>query len=267
MGKTHYTYRITNVEENKFYYGCRSSAIEPQNDLGFKYFSSSTDKNFIKDQKENPHYYKYKIIRSFATRKSAELFETKLHEKFQVQIHDSFYNKAINTKMGFSVVGRKQTPEHIEKRFKNLRGITLEERCGKKRANEIKQKMKGRIVSQETRDKLSKSRQGVKLSQEHKKSISKGLVKRYKDEEFYEKFCNVMSTVNKDEKKRKSAGEKIKAKWQDPDYKEKMRLRKTGSNSNTLKEKWQDPEWREYMLNSRKEKRKKREDTKNTKKK
>jgi len=58
----HYVYRITNTKLNRHYYGVRTSRIKPKLDLGIKYFSSSTDKHFIKDQKENPANYKYKIV-------------------------------------------------------------------------------------------------------------------------------------------------------------------------------------------------------------
>ena len=58
--KFHYVYRITNVEKNKYYYGSRSSNILPSEDIGIKYFSSSSDKIFVQDQKENPQNYMYK---------------------------------------------------------------------------------------------------------------------------------------------------------------------------------------------------------------
>ena len=50
----YYVYRITNTVLNKHYYGYRSCKIDPKEDLGKKYFSSSRDKEFIKDQKQNP---------------------------------------------------------------------------------------------------------------------------------------------------------------------------------------------------------------------
>ena len=53
-GPYHYLYRITNLVENKYYYGIRTSRNTlPQDDLGVKYFSSSTDKTFISNQKEH----------------------------------------------------------------------------------------------------------------------------------------------------------------------------------------------------------------------
>ncbi len=53
MKKYHYVYRITNTVLRKHYYGSRTSKIRPNLDLGVIYFSSSTDKNFLKDQKLN----------------------------------------------------------------------------------------------------------------------------------------------------------------------------------------------------------------------
>ena len=52
--KFHYTYRITNIILNLHYYGTRTSTNRtPFEDIGIYYFSSSTDKGFIIDQKTN----------------------------------------------------------------------------------------------------------------------------------------------------------------------------------------------------------------------
>src|SRR5574344_2071036 len=94
MKKYHYVYRITNTKEQKHYYGVRSSKVEPKLDLGIKYFSSSTDKEFIQEQKENKSIFKYKIIRKFNSRKEANKFEIDLHWRFDVARNESFYNRA-----------------------------------------------------------------------------------------------------------------------------------------------------------------------------
>lgn len=100
----HYTYRITNVIQNKHYYGVRTSD-NPAKDLGIKYFSSSKDKDFIKDQKQNPQNYKYKIIRTYKTRKEAIRLEIKLHNKFNVGVNESFYNRSKQTSTGWDTTG------------------------------------------------------------------------------------------------------------------------------------------------------------------
>lgn len=111
--KYHYVYRITNLIRNKHYYGSRTSKNEPINDLGVNYFSSSSDKEFIEDQQNNPKNYKYVIVRIFETRNEALLFESHLHFKFNVAKNKNFYNKSNVTSTGFiyGFLGKKHNPE------------------------------------------------------------------------------------------------------------------------------------------------------------
>lgn len=101
--KIHYVYRITNIISNKHYYGVRSTSKLPLEDLGVKYFSSSSIKSFIKEQNEKPNHFKYKILRIYNTKEEAVNLEIKLHEKFNVPYNDNFYNKARQTNKGFDV--------------------------------------------------------------------------------------------------------------------------------------------------------------------
>lgn len=102
----HYVYRITNKVTNKHYYGKRSSKkVKPVDDLGKRYFSSSTDKSFIQDQKDNPQNYKYKIVSLHSTAAEAIKKEIKLHCKFDVGVNLRFYNKVKQTSVGFDMTG------------------------------------------------------------------------------------------------------------------------------------------------------------------
>ena len=103
--KYHYTYRITNIKERMYYYGVHSCNCLPKEDIGVKYFSSSKKKEFIKDQKENPHDFKYKVLKIFPTRKEAVEHEIFLHKKFNVKLHGQFYNSANQTSTGFCTAG------------------------------------------------------------------------------------------------------------------------------------------------------------------
>lgn len=98
----YYIYRITNVVENKHYYGYRGTNNKPENDLGKKYFSSSTDKDFLKLQKTNPEQFKYKVIKEYQTKEQAVLKEVELHAKFDVKNHPKFYNLSNQLSLGFS---------------------------------------------------------------------------------------------------------------------------------------------------------------------
>jgi len=91
--KFHYVYRITNKVLNKHYYGVHSCNNLELEGIGVEYFSSSTDMEFIKDQKENLQNYKYKIVKQFKTRQEANEYEELLHNKFDVANNNSFYNK------------------------------------------------------------------------------------------------------------------------------------------------------------------------------
>lgn len=101
----HYVYRITNLVERKHYYGKRSSKILPQDDIGIKYFSSSYDKNFMIDQKQNPQNYRYKVVAVFDSVEDALDREIKLHEMFDVGRNLSFYNQRKQTSTRFDGTG------------------------------------------------------------------------------------------------------------------------------------------------------------------
>lgn len=153
MLKFHYVYRITNLVKNKHYYGIRSTKVKPIDDLGVKYFSSSTDKDFIKDQKNNPQDYRYKIIFVYDSRKTALRTEIKLHEMFNVGVNESFYNRSKQTAIGFDRSG--VTYQHsVEAKIK------------------IGNAHKGKIVSNKTKEKLSKLHKGKTISDKHKQQIS-----------------------------------------------------------------------------------------------
>ena len=112
----HYTYRITNIKEGKYYYGVHSCDCLPKEDIGIKYFSSFKKKEFIKDQKENPQNYKYKVIKIFSTRVEAVQHEIFLHKKFDVKLHEKFYNEANQTNTRFDRSGLTDSDETKEKR-------------------------------------------------------------------------------------------------------------------------------------------------------
>lgn len=149
--KYHYVYRITNTELNKHYYGTRSSRIEPSKDLGFKYFSSSSDILFMDDQKNNPQNYKYTIVSEFDSREEALELEISLHAKFNVGVNESFYNKARQTSIGFDSTGAIISDETRKKLSIASKGRILTE---EHKAN-ISQAKAGHVTSEETRKKLS----------------------------------------------------------------------------------------------------------------
>jgi hypothetical protein len=185
----YYVYRITNKKYGLHYYGVRSTDIDPIKDLGILYFSSSSDKAFVSDQRENPQDYKYKIINVFDTMEEALALEIKLHTKFNVKIHEKFYNRANQTTTGFDRTGVKASKETKQRMSVAATGVKVSEetklkqsisRTGRKLSIEHKEKISkalvGRTVSAETKAKISKANSGKKRSEEQRKQFSEAHV-------------------------------------------------------------------------------------------
>ena len=170
----HYVYRITNTVERKHYYGSRKSILQPKEDLGKKYFSSSVDIEFIADQKINPQNYKYKVVSIHSTHKEALAKEIKLHYIFNVGTNPSFYNRCKAISTGFSTEGSIHTEETKAKISKSRKGTNS--RLGYKHTEEtrkkISEKSKGRIISDKARKKASEVHKNKVVSEETRKKIS-----------------------------------------------------------------------------------------------
>lgn len=190
--KYHYVYRITNLFSAKHYYGSRSSNVLPENDLGVKYFSSSHDKSFLAEQKNNPSQFRYKIIKKCNTRDEALAYEIKLHNKFQVDVNDKFYNKSKQTSTGFTYdsTGYVFTDEHRKKLSEAQRKRPpISEETRKKLSNAMIGKNNpmhgktgdenpfyGKKHSQESKIKMSEKQRQRKVNEETKKKISQSLI-------------------------------------------------------------------------------------------
>ncbi len=96
-----YVYGITHKYLCFKYIGTRSCNITPKEDIGVTYFSSSSNKDFIKEQHLYPDRFLYEILKEFKTRKEAILYEIKLHKLFDVKNNNDFYNIVNQTENGF----------------------------------------------------------------------------------------------------------------------------------------------------------------------
>lgn len=166
----HYVYRISNIVENKHYYGSRSSKCSPKDDLSINYFSSAKDLNFKSDQLENPSHYKYKIISIHKTRKEAIQKEIRLHNKFDVGINPHFYNRAKQSTIGFDTTGK------IMVKGDNDNYIMINKNDPKYLSGEYEPAKigfcrPGREFSDQHRENLSKSLKGKPKSKEHSQKI------------------------------------------------------------------------------------------------
>jgi hypothetical protein len=213
-----YVYRITNKVEQKHYYGVRSCNVEAKLDLGIKYFSSSRDKEFKDDQKNHPENYKYKIVRICSTRKEGDALEIKLHEKFNVGINESFYNKSTRTSMGFTFSGGKHT---LETKLKMSEAKLGEKNpmFGKELSPEHKQKLSEakQNMSDETRQKMSEAHTGVPKSDETRQKLSEAMKGKEHTDESRQKMSEAKLGVSQEQVQcphcGKIGGKSLMARW------------------------------------------------------
>lgn len=159
----HYVYRITNIVTGYHYYGSKSCNEQPKENIGKRYFSTSTNKLFIQDQKNNPQDYKYKIIKIFeTTREYATQLEVDLHKKFDVKNHPKFINKANQTSTKFNTNHLKGEKNHF---------------YGKTHSTETKKILSDQRKGQNTgKDNHFYGKKHSKESLEKMSNIKKGLV-------------------------------------------------------------------------------------------
>jgi hypothetical protein len=184
----HYVYRVTSLIENKHYYGLRTSTVEPALDLGIKYFTSSTDLEFKNDLKQNTFNYRLKIISTFKNRNEAILFEIKLHNRFNVKNHPSFYNRSNQSAKGFDRSGILTSKDTKKLISNSIKGIIRSEETKKK----ISESRKGYIMPVSSRIKLSNSKKGTVHSEETKKKMSDSSKGQIMSPEARDKISNAL---------------------------------------------------------------------------
>lgn len=171
---------MINFKTGEFYFGSRKSSVEPYKDLGLNYKSSS---KIVKEIGfEN---FMFGVISEYETFEECYWSEQEFIKetvKEPLSLNRSYYERKDGSRI-FSMSGKKQTKEHIAKRFKNRkkpeRSKEFLKQWGLKMA-EINRGTKRGPISEEKRKKISDSRKGQRDSDEVrlKKSLShKGMKK------------------------------------------------------------------------------------------
>ncbi len=148
-----------------------------------------------------------------------------------------------------------------EKMKNGLSAELSEKRYSKPGAREkISKQFKELWSNDEYKERVRQSMVEERNSPEGKARMKKSAQKMWdnKTPEERARWTEAITRVNQDINKRKDAGEKIKEKWKDPEFRSKMSKRKRSEeknkeHSNKLKEKWKDPEFKAMMLKKRKE--------------
>lgn len=192
--------------------------IKTHNQTGLKYFCKTNRKDYIEYLGSGKYWRNH--LKSHGNDISTEVyaqFEEECDELVEVALKFSKENNIVESEEWANMI-----PEDGLGGGSWMKGLTLEEIS--KNHESIREKL-SKPKAEEHKKALSISATGRKLSNEHKRSISNAIEERYNDKDFYIDFCNTMDAVNKRKDKRENASIKIKEKWKDPDYLEKMRIR------------------------------------------
>jgi len=190
-GRLYYVYRVTDLETKEYYYGSRVKIKENIEDDFWFYCTSSKRKNLIKENKEK---YKLKIIKKFNNAADMIIYESFLHQYFNVKINEKFFNEANQTPFGFNRSGIKNSDETNEKISTAIKGKKKGVKFSKEHRDslsnsrklyyrnhpearliqsEIGKKNKGKKRTDETKNNMSIAQTGLKNSEIQNKKISK----------------------------------------------------------------------------------------------
>jgi hypothetical protein len=172
----YYVYKlIDNV--GRFYFGSRKTKeSDPYKDLGVKYFSSSKTISDIGFDQFN--HVVLKVYDNFDDCYWNEQELIKQHIQDPLCLNRSYYDRD-KCKQAFSMSGKKQTPEHIEKRIAPRRGKSYKRKTPFVRTENwllyLERRRGNTPCSVETKTKISIAKTGTKDSVETraKKSVSK----------------------------------------------------------------------------------------------
>lgn len=101
-GFTHYVYRVKDLTDGKYYYGSRSTELENLFEDFSTYGTSSKRKYEILN---NSSAFKVKILKFFDNKSDMYIYESFLHDYFNVKDHNLFFNEANQTPFGFNTKG------------------------------------------------------------------------------------------------------------------------------------------------------------------
>ncbi len=100
--RVYYVYRVTDIETKEYYYGSRIQVKETIEDDFWFYCTSSKKKQ---DILENPQKYKLKVIKVLDNSDDMMIYESFLHQYFDVKSNKNFWNGSNQTPFGFSTAG------------------------------------------------------------------------------------------------------------------------------------------------------------------
>jgi len=243
----YYVYRVTDLEDSieKYYYGSRiSQDLDVMTDF-WDYCTSSNKQKLIKELKTKR--FAVKIIKVFDNYGDMIIYESFMHQRFNVKDHLSFWNGYNHHPLFFVKEHSQKTKDKISESHKK-----------KWEDEEYREYMK---LDENARQKISITSKELWKTDEYRSKVMSERQKTYDTEEYKQSKSISAKKVYEDEEYKKEWYKKCKEKvWDNPEWKEKQSIAsKISQNRPEVKEKhrentkklWQDPEWRRKTLENR----------------
>ena len=208
----HYTYEVSTsnpTDSRQKYIGVRSSECYPTED---SYYGSC--KSFTEWQKVNgKESLAKKIFAIHQTRELAMEHEIKLHELFDVGTNEMYFNQVRATSTGFSNAGNKDIHNKIGDALRGRKSPLRDRPRTEEVKAKIRQKHIGKVMSPESRAKMSKARLG-------KEPANKGIPKT--EDEKLLMSQRIHKTYSENPEIKDKISQSVKALWEDDEYRQRM---------------------------------------------
>lgn len=158
-----YVYKVTNKKTGKYYIGSKTTLNADNYYIGYNYFTSSTDTEFVEDFKKNTNAWKHEVLKYFDDKQDCLDYEATLIEEAWENDRDNLINK------GF--VRKNKKTNHIVTSHCNEKGWHHSEEAKRK----VSEANKGRPCSEEHKRRLSETLKGKKFSEVHRENLAEAI--------------------------------------------------------------------------------------------
>lgn len=159
-----YVYRVTDKRTGKYYIGSKTTLNPDNYYIGYNYFTSSTDKDFVEDFKKNTAKYKHEVLKYFDDKQECLDYEADLIEEAWNNDIDNLINRGFVRKSGKTchVVARGAcSPETRAKISKAQKGVPRRKHTDAEK-KVLSDKMKGKPFGVHTEESFRKQAETLK---------------------------------------------------------------------------------------------------------
>jgi len=171
-GREHYVYRVTDHtrSEKEHYYGSHTPKKgKKYNSLEEEFWTYKTSSKYNVLNENKKEQYKIKILKVFDNPADKMIYEAFLHQYFNVKLSTKFWNESNQTPFGYDTTG----VSHSEETKKKISAGNKNKIVSEETRLKLSKSSKGRAHTQESKNKISAAHLGKTLTEEHKRNIGK----------------------------------------------------------------------------------------------